>query len=544
LDNLPVALNDRFWATEPLKLAPGKHTVRAVFAAAISNPVEIEILSSETMPPPTDTAAGSALVWGPEARGLRASLEFVPEKETYRLGERIGVRFHLQNVSAKSIRLMTLDPGVDAVIVEDVDGRRQVVTQTVNLVDSKPSVPRVLKPGQEIVLKSEDLGFSASGDFPGCNVSCKPGLYFVRYPLRSRSGQGSNEGDWLGVVETGVRAVQIEPAAAPVESAQPVRRRWGWSEPVEGVRCRLSPGGSISSRVHWRADETPMFRLDVRNDGKRDLYIIRAAEAYEIAVDGQWYLAGVEDAKSSPLPPGKMYNLIRIPLDDRWRHKTTNRALVLSPGKHSVQVAVVCEPASGESGRPVRLLSRPVEIAIVPRPKEPLSWGKEVNGLRAALEFLPNKEPYTIGDRVDVRLHIQNVSDRTINIARRAGAHPDHPSRWTVADSDGGPIRCLQNAMWNGAGTTEVKSLQTAETIALDYAEPLTLGRPVSKNQPSHGRTVRIVQPGRYTFRYKQEFVRNQAGDWSGELETGAHAIAIADRPATSGEETAPSILW
>ena len=37
-----------------------------------------------------------------------------------------------------------------------------------------------------------------------------------------------------------------------------------------------------------------------------------------------------------------------------------------------------------------------------------LAWGKVVNGLRAAVEFPPEKQSYLIGEKISTRIHIQN----------------------------------------------------------------------------------------------------------------------------------------
>ncbi|MFC1739059.1 HEAT repeat domain-containing protein [Planctomycetota bacterium] len=46
-----------------------------------------------------------------------------------------------------------------------------------------------------------------------------------------------------------------------------------------------------------------------------------------------------------------------------------------------------------------------------------LVWGEDVNGLRAAVGFVPEKESYSLGERVVVFFHIQNVSNHDIQIA-------------------------------------------------------------------------------------------------------------------------------
>ena len=118
-----------------------------------------------------------------------------------------------------------------------------------------------------------------------------------------------------------------------------------WGEPVEGVSVRLR-----ADKTKWATNETPTFKLDVRNQGQREFYTRRAQESGRLEVDGVWYgWTGGLDLKGSGLPPGREYHDISVGLGSNWkatqewRDKTQapppQIPLKLFPGKHTIRFA-------------------------------------------------------------------------------------------------------------------------------------------------------------------------------------------------------------
>jgi len=166
----------------------------------------------------------SNLVWGEEVKGLRAAVEFVPEKQAYTGPVIIDLRLHIQNVSDHPIQFASSDPAYSRAVVEDDKGNKQ------RLLESVSSYWRIfqrcyLQPGEELVLQSAPVGIAT--DYNEAEGLCvpwvlqnKPGVYFARFAFHlSRQGPQNTQGqpgfsdpfstlplsdeDWKGMLETG-----------------------------------------------------------------------------------------------------------------------------------------------------------------------------------------------------------------------------------------------------------------------------------------------------------------------------------------------------
>jgi HEAT repeat protein len=296
----------------------------------------------------------------------------------------------------------------------------------------------------------------------------------------------------------------------------------GSGPPAEGVQGML-----WAKHTHWPINEIPQVTATIQNQGIRDLAVYRSPDLCELSVDGQWYeRTGSTGVKSSSFPPGKHYTGVLIPLDRSWRHKTTNQPLKLSKGRHEILVAFTAKPTQEEPGPDVRFVSNSVEIEVHPASNKALVWGEESNGLRSAIEFVPEKESYSIGYLVEIRLHIQNVSDKEIRIARETG-HPEYLGKWAVEDSNGGGIRCgLSGGKWHGPGGADRRILGHGQETVFDF-DSVGLGNPTGDGFPRCESLARIEKPGSYSFRYKLRFEEKADGDWSGDVETGKREIVI-----------------
>ncbi len=158
-----------------------------------------------------DEKAG--VVWGEEVNGLRAAIEFELEKQTYSIPEKIGVRFHIQNVSDKPIQFISESYRWEPLKIEDANGNRQGVRE--NVYSGLPPVTRhYLEPGREVVLRGLPLSIaqdeqqleSLGGPY-GTDFKAKPGVYFVRSRLTIPGVISSSlpvrQDDWTGQLETG-----------------------------------------------------------------------------------------------------------------------------------------------------------------------------------------------------------------------------------------------------------------------------------------------------------------------------------------------------
>ena len=118
-----------------------------------------------------------------------------------------------------------------------------------------------------------------------------------------------------------------------------------WGEPFEGVSVRLR-----ADKTRWTTNETPTFKLEVRNQGQREFVTFQGQESGRVEVDGVWYdWTGPIDLKGSSLPPGRDYHDISVSLGSNWkatqewRDKTQvpppQIPLKLLPGKHTIRFA-------------------------------------------------------------------------------------------------------------------------------------------------------------------------------------------------------------
>ncbi len=173
--------------------------------------------------------------------------------------------------------------------------------------------------------------------------------------------------------------VQASDKAVPAETV-PEKPAGGdektaWGPAVEGVQCRLHV-----DKLTWQQGSVPKLLADVRNRGELELHVNRTPDAFEVEVNGQWYVCGVEySVAPSPFGPGREYGRIAVPLDDQWYVKDENTPMMkgeerlkLALGKHTLRVAVHTTSVTVRDGRlddqptpRVRAVSNPVKIEIV-----------------------------------------------------------------------------------------------------------------------------------------------------------------------------------
>ena len=114
---------------------------------------------------------------------------------------------------------------------------------------------------------------------------------------------------------------------------------WGepdWGEQIEGLQCRLRP-----ARRTWQPGEVPIFRVDIRNQGKRTFAFLpdHGQQLCRVQFDGKWHHWPNPVTIDSPvreLSPGAEFNDVTITLHERLK-------IDISPGTHIVRVAFFFE---------------------------------------------------------------------------------------------------------------------------------------------------------------------------------------------------------
>ena len=156
-----------------------------------------------------------------------------------------------------------------------------------------------------------------------------------------------------------------------------------WSEAVEGVQIRLR-----ATRKNWRADKIPALHWDVRNAGARQyLETLANRSGVQLEVDGAWYVWPVFlwGGRVATLGVGRSLDDQLVALSPMWSKAKpedlqprvdwggpvdttqTQSSLQLTPGKHTIRVAVIVLPSRVMTGEPFRVVSLPLEITIAPR---------------------------------------------------------------------------------------------------------------------------------------------------------------------------------
>ena len=160
-------------------------------------------------------------VWGEVVNGLRAAVEFVPEKEFYSLGEEnngevlgetVGTHFHIQNVSAETVnKFQKVGQGMKGDgIIRDAEGNELRFGEFSWFMGWDSPSCQVLRPNEIFTLDGPQIdirGYNKYGNpgrMGGSIVYCKPGQYSIRFNLTFDTGL---------ILEPGKRELVIKAAS-------------------------------------------------------------------------------------------------------------------------------------------------------------------------------------------------------------------------------------------------------------------------------------------------------------------------------------------
>jgi hypothetical protein len=178
-----------------------------------------------------------------------------------------------------------------------------------------------------------------------------------------------------------------------------------------------------------------------------------------------------------------------------------------------------CLPQSMEPGRTELADKTTVQIQV---------WGEVVNGLRAALEFIPEKKSYSLGEEIGIRVHIQNMSDKVIPVAIVKGrTFPGYP---IIEDIKESKIIVTPLKMWDGRRSVDRRLLNPGETVVFEAERGFAIysEREKSFNDFKDSESFYELKPGEYLMRYKLNLSQSfESDDWQGTLETGNRKLVI-----------------
>lgn len=174
-----------------------------------------------------DATTTGSLVWGKEVGGLRAAVELTPKKTEYADGDKLKVRFHVQNVSRHAIQLASAEFRTNDYAIVSVTSNVEPISITQNRYTGDPKiVRRTLRPGETTTFDATAIGIGKAGDVKaggplvGPVLDAPSGSYFVSYAMefpdvKRTSARAPNEsvpqpGDWQGKLVTGQVPITIK----------------------------------------------------------------------------------------------------------------------------------------------------------------------------------------------------------------------------------------------------------------------------------------------------------------------------------------------
>jgi len=231
------------------------------------------------------------------------------------------------------------------------------------------------------------------------------------------------------LIVSAICAPYIAQAGGKISKPKPVR-----AERTRGVRCQLLPNKST-----WQSDEKPKFKAYVQDERGRSLQLVNIPGlGCLLEVDGLWHrcarpkwVMGHSYYPSDWMTKGGGYMLITM--DKRyWQSVTDGKPLDMTPGKHTVRFAW----AEHERQGPIRLVSKPVQIEILPSSKKDIESDNFDKHRKRVIDLF-----YSFVVAEDTLTEADKKAGLKFNITRHANWFPrftweDIPVLLELAESD------------------------------------------------------------------------------------------------------------
>lgn len=377
---------------------PGKDELAHEFTVRLSDLPEEEIGTAWRFDPSGSRAGGGVgFVSGKGVEKLRVTAVITPKKVNH-IAVKFGVAAGLWELVAEGARVgsssgsrkktvYSFSPAIEA------DGNT-VITVAHNIVGQQVRVVAVDGSGGRHLCASADAGGAgdlhqitptfrglALKDIKSFQLQARPYEWVEFKNVSLKPGQKTD----VQVVEgTGQPATQ--PGEGPAHS-QEDSEPYQFGQAVEGAECKLRP-----NKQAWDHGEEISFLVDARNHGQRKFFLYADQWNILTEVDGRWYRRTTSgelkwrDTTLADFSPGRQYISIPLILDEQWRElrddeldklrgprelrgSLKGKPLLWIPGTHTVRVMMFAgseKALFGRGPKPIRFVSRPVTIKILP----------------------------------------------------------------------------------------------------------------------------------------------------------------------------------
>ncbi len=295
--------------------------------------------------------------------------------------------------------------------------------------------------------------------------------------------------------------------------------------------------------------------VELKGNGKREVPIeqVTTSSLGKSQEDFPAYAANIDFDIRSNFDlnlASKRYTKSLMPKHDTWDASFTDTNTVIGNGNFTKKTLFISAWRQNiYSAPPNATFDNLVEVQIKPVKSENPSdaqWGQDVNGLRASLEFIPDKKSYSLGERIGIRFKIQNVSNKDIQIAY-SELLDSYAEITNSRDED--VSRPSPYTVGSGWPRTTRVNLKPNETITLNNfglgfgrQDDPALVKEVFEPNDYTTREYNQLEPGQYSIQYKislpnvytnsiyEEDNVPQPNDWKGTLNTQAKKINLTER--------------
>ena len=181
-------------------------------------------------------------------------------------------------------------------------------------------------------------------------------------------------------------------------------------------------------------------------------------------------------------------------------------------------------------------------------------WGQVVGGLRAAVELVPEKEYYSLGEVIGIQFKIQNVSNRPIKLPTTKWRFGNE-SMCIIQDSNGKKIP-MTHVWFSGWSAIERYELLSGEILTLTAAS-LGLARTTEDAKAFNHPVgyIAALESRKYSLHFELLFpdiMRKDAkgnaivplpGDWQGTLITGTRSLCVEPKAIKANSIPDPNSL-